>query len=179
MPTPERSDWWKVLFLDPFQAFAVAACAIVVILLHHYRVSFFASLPEWLLGIVGLLGIYGLFLFLSKALHRCSQLVTGWWRRRRSRKSILLHLETLAPHEREILAYLVTRKERSFTAHADGQRASTLVAKGLVAPAERDIFFQMDRPFVVPDFVWRELMKRKDQFQYKGTGTPHPWRSGW
>lgn len=84
------------------------------------------------------------------------------------RRNYLKTIENYIPHmtdkEREIIAYLLNKNQKTFTCAVDGGYANTLMSRGIV----------------VPDEVWDILVKHKNQFPYKPTDDkPHPWRIPW
>lgn len=65
MATPD-SGWLKALDLNGYQAFAVTATAGAVIALNHYEISIFARTPDYVLWGIGVFGLYGFCLLVSK-----------------------------------------------------------------------------------------------------------------
>jgi hypothetical protein len=90
-------------------------------------------------------------------------------------------LDELNKREREIIAYLLHRNERMFTADLDGGHAATLIARGIVRNAVRpgQVFDPTDVPMEIPREVWNVVKRMKDQFPYSGDDDdPYPWRVG-
>jgi hypothetical protein len=90
-------------------------------------------------------------------------------------------LGELNSKEREIVAYLLYRNERLFTADLDGGHAATLIARGIVRNALRpgQVFDMADVPMEIPRPIWNVLKTMKDQFPYSGDeDEPYPWRVG-
>ena len=83
--------------------------------------------------------------------------------------------------EREIIAYLLHRRERMFTADLDGGHPTTLISRGIVRRALRQgqAFDSSDVPMEIPRPVWNVIKTMKKQFPYSGDeDEPHPWRVG-
>jgi hypothetical protein len=98
-----------------------------------------------------------------------------------SDEAIREELSELNAKEREIIAYLLHRGERMFTADLDGGHAATLIARGIVKSALRQnqVFDPTDVPMQIPRSIWNIIKTMKDQFPYSGDGDePHPWRVG-
>lgn len=97
----------------------------------------------------------------------------------------LKNIENYIPHmtdkEREIIAYLLNKNQKTFTCAVDGGYANTLMARGIVVSATRrgQIFDGENMPATIPDAVWDILIKYKDQFPYRTTDETHPWRIHW
>jgi len=104
------------------------------------------------------------------------------WRQQRLReKWAREELMTLDERERDILAYLVTSGTRHFTADDDGGYAVTLISRRLVhvAGVPGQIFDMRNVPFAVQPEIWKELLRRKDEFQHPSIDSPQPWRIPW
>ena len=87
----------------------------------------------------------------------------------------------LAERERDILAYLVTSGTRHFTDDDDGGYAVTLISRRLVhlAGVPGQVFDRRNVPFAVHPDIWKELLRRKDDFRHPDTDSPQPWRIPW
>jgi HEPN domain-containing protein len=98
-----------------------------------------------------------------------------------SDEAIREELSELNEREREIIAYLLHRNQRMFTADLDGGYATTLISRGIVQRALRQgqAFDASDVPMEIPRSVWNIIKTMKDQFPYSGDeDDPHPWRAG-
>ena len=79
------------------------------------------------------------------------------------KKSLIKEIPFLTDVEREIIAYLLHHNQKLFEAEIDGDRASTLLAKGIIRTANtraRMIAFD-GVPFEIPDYVWDVFYKRR------------------
>lgn len=94
------------------------------------------------------------------------------------RQQVLGYLDTLSEVEREILSFLVQKNQQSFTADMAGKLIATLKQKGLVEMGP-GVHTQLDWPFTVPNFVWEELMRRKEDFNIADLEGRVPWREQW
>jgi hypothetical protein len=92
---------------------------------------------------------------------------TGRRKRRRQQAEILAHLDTLSEEERNYVAHFVANNERSTVGNYLNGTLTMLVSKGLFQMVPNPIFTPARVPYIIPDFVWKELQKRKTQFQYK------------
>jgi hypothetical protein len=91
------------------------------------------------------------------------------------------YIPLMTEKDREIIGYLLHRKERMFTADVDGGHARLLVSLGIIRSALKSgqPFYENDAPFEMPMSVWRILVKHKDRFPVPDDDAPHPWRVHW
>jgi len=82
---------------------------------------------------------------------------------------VLKHLDTLSVDERIILARCLANNERSIISNYLNGPLTMLVTKGLFQMAPTRLFTPMKMPYVIPDFVWAALQKRKVEFRLKET----------
>jgi hypothetical protein len=102
-------------------------------------------------------------------------------RNRRARKRIRDYIPHLTDDERAIFGYLVHKNQKTFTSAIDGGKAATLIAQGfIIQTVRRGQTVDLEHvPCVVPDLVWVEVVKLKDQLPKPQRGKPHPWRVSW
>lgn len=105
----------------------------------------------------------------------------GLWQYHRERKRITGELDYLTGKEREILSYLLEKKQKTFEVLPDGEEAKTLIAKGLVVlTARRPPAIHRDITVEVPTHVWKLLLSRHEMFPYTPPKTEKvPWRTPW
>lgn len=98
------------------------------------------------------------------------------------------YLPYMTSRERQILGYLLKRRQKLFTADADGGYAGTLMSLGFVTIVARPgQQFDSDKvPLGVPDPVWEVLEEDTSKFDYTPemheddpTLEPEPWRIPW
>jgi hypothetical protein len=90
-------------------------------------------------------------------------------------------LNELTAKEKEIIAYLLHKNNRLFTADLDGGHAATLISRGIVRNALRpgQAFSPEDVPMEIPRQIWTLLKSMAPQFPYEGDeDDPYPWRVG-
>jgi hypothetical protein len=82
-------------------------------------------------------------------------------------------IDTLSKSEREIIAYLLHRKQRMFTCNVDGGHAATLISRGIVRRALRpgQVFEYDAMPVEVPLEVWRFRRANANKFPMTVTRT--------
>jgi hypothetical protein len=103
----------------------------------------------------------------------------------RARREVERYIPYMTQAEREIVAYLLAKNQKTFCADMDGGRASTLLSRGIVVIAYQpgQQFDQQNVTMIVPDHLWAILERHKDKFPYTGTDEDedesHPWREGW
>jgi hypothetical protein len=100
---------------------------------------------------------------------------------RRDKKRVEAELPFLTPNERDILAYLLAKKQKMFEVLPDGEEAASLISKGFVVyPARRPLAIHRDVCVVVPDHVWKVLVRHSAEFPYQAPNPEiHPWRTHW
>ena len=158
--------------------FATAVLAVFYFYCVENRIFGFDLLPQWLMPVAALLGVFVGILLLMQI---------GTWGRRQyriqkgkkaRRKQIEAYLNSLSPLETEILSYLVQYNQRSFTTEITNDRVATLVHKKLLVRAN-GTHNVLAWPHIVPDDVWIELLMRSQQFNLT-TNTEHePWVDQW
>lgn len=108
-----------------------------------------------------------------------------WMNRRRQRQNVRNYIPHMTPREKQIIAYLLDKNQKIITADQDGGYASTLISRGILVLAlhRGQVFRASETPFTVPDHIWNEITKHKDQFPYtpvrRDGVEPHPWRIHW
>ena len=105
--------------------------------------------------------VAGAIIFGALALTSIIQWITVLIQTLIRRKNVLSHLDSLSKPETELLAYCLIQNQKSCTAVLE--RTVTLKDKGLIRyiTGTHDL---LKWPFTIPDFVWRELQKRRDEF---------------
>jgi hypothetical protein len=173
----EPSDWVSktLATLDAINGYTYTALAIAAGLI--------LFLPSPLLGIDlspirrdwGAWIVAGVILFALLAVAKCARavhpmignaLLARSARRARNMRQadVLKHLDTLSIDERNILAYRLAKNERSMVSSYLNGPLTMLVAKGLFQMTPTPIFTATKMPYTIPDFVWTELQKRKEEF---------------
>jgi len=110
--------------------------------------------------------------------------VIHWINVRRARRDLAGYIPHMTPKEREILAYLLARNQKTFTAESDGGHAATLLSRGIVTLLVRPgQHVDAERvPMGIPDSLWEVLVRHRDDFPCtvaKGEAVRHPWRVHW
>jgi hypothetical protein len=101
---------------------------------------------------------------------------------RRARGQVARDIRLMTPKEKEIIGYLLAKRQNTFTYTVDGGYASTLISKRIVVCAllPGQVVTRFGMPFTVPDFVWDVLVKHKAEFPNTWkTGEPPPWVVSW
>jgi hypothetical protein len=95
------------------------------------------------------------------------------------------YIPNMNEEDREIVAYLLAKNQKTFRCDADGGNAVTLIAEGIVRYAVRpgQVVNREDVPMRIPDHLWEVLARRKAEFFYRprleGGTEVHPWRVHW
>jgi hypothetical protein len=107
---------------------------------------------------------------------------------RKLEQSFRDYVPFLTDKDRQILGYLLHKKQKTFLADDDGGHASTLLARGFVkyigVGGQR---FDIDKvPMAIPDHVWKVLEEQPECFPYTPEYSAdhprvevHPWRMHW
>lgn len=94
----------------------------------------------------------------------------------------------MTPKERQILAYLVEKKQKTFEADRDGGYAVTLISRGIVRLhlVHGQAIVEGSVPFTVPDHLYAELERNREQLKYVPEFSDsypdiemEPWRIPW
>lgn len=186
------SNWLKVLEIKGSTAAAVAVACIMILVMADAGWFFLDTLPEWAKAVVAVVAFLAIALtggnvlqwFIDESSKTRERRDKGKEEqakqrkrkeeRERLRQTILGYLDTLSDSERDILSYHVQKNQQSFTTDMTGERIGTLKQKGLVEMAS-GIHREMSWPFTIPNFVWEELQRRKDEFNTAKLNDLDPW----
>jgi len=105
-----------------------------------------------------------------------------WMTRRREAKEAERYIPFMSEKEREIISYLLQRKEKMFTAASDGGYAATLISRRIIVLSiNSGLHYSIeDVPMMIPDHIWDVLERNKTSFQtVTSENSPHPWRVPW
>jgi hypothetical protein len=119
--------------------------------------------------VVGMIGFASLtFAKIARAIHPllANALVARSERRllRANQAKVLIHLDTLSIDERRLLAECIAANQRGIVSNYLNGPLTLLVSKGIFQMAPNPIFTERKMPYIIPDFVWTELQKRKAEF---------------
>jgi Super-infection exclusion protein B len=183
MPDPR---WLEILKASGWQMAAIAAACGLFLLVVHW--GWVPPLDAWVIQLVtfafllfGLLAIAGL-ISATLAVFPLHKWVRHWIDIRREKGSVRDYIPHMTEREREIIAYLLNKNEKTFTAESDGGYAATLVSRGIVRipTCGGQRIDPLDVPMIIPDHVWAVLIQHKEQFPYrarmKGSVEIRPWR---
>jgi hypothetical protein len=97
--------------------------------------------------------------------------------RRREQRAVREYIPHMTPKEREIVGYLLSKNQKTFTCNQDGGYAATLISRGLIVRALRggQVFDAFAMPAMVPDHVWQVLKENEDQFPSPSKDGKAPW----
>lgn len=182
--TPDPK-WLEILKASGWQTTAIATAIGITFSLIHSGVL---PSPDPLviviiatMGIIsGCLAIASLLSFLYRFI-AINYLIAQWWQRRQEGQAVEKYVHHMTEKEREIVAYLLYKNQKTFTCEVDGGYANTLISRGIVVRALRpgQSFSQSDMPVSIPDHVWDVLVKHKNNFPYTKTDKAYPWRVSW
>jgi Super-infection exclusion protein B len=158
-----KPDTFLKLFEHRLLLFGIfAVCAIFWILptsiANYLRVADFRELHRTAVSLVGgtafvlwAVQLWPLFVRLARSKLRASK----------DRSQTLRNLETLSRDELFVLAFCLDRNQRTVALYPFGQRATALVQKGLLVPANYGTALEFNH--TIPDFVWDELQRRRNE----------------
>jgi hypothetical protein len=168
--TPDPK-WLEILKASGWQTTALAAAFGCFLLLLHFGllnpphepiVTAFATLAFLVCG----------FLATASIAHAAAKLFQptarfiDWRRQRQQRQNVRNYIPHMTSQEKQIIAYLLAKNQKTITADQDGGYASTLISRGILVLALQrgQVFRGSDTPFAVPDYIWDELTRHKEQF---------------
>jgi hypothetical protein len=149
--------------------------------------SLIAQNENWI-WFPGIMAWTGLAVRLLLATHKFLPIqvwIVHWIEIERSKRGLRGYIKHMTPKEREIIAYLLAKNQKTFTAASDGGHARTLLSRGIVIILVRDgqLLDPENVPMTIPDHLWDVLQKHKDEFPHKppdGDETDGaPWRVHW
>lgn len=181
--------WIEILKASGWQTGAIAlACALFLLL---GKLSLVPPLDPWMihLATISLLicGLLAIASLLSATL-RVFPLQKWIVRRlnlRRAKRELLEYIPFMTSEEKQIIAYLLHKNQKTFTASSDGGYAATLLSHGFVVITARGgQHINPERvPMTIPEHLWNVLSNHKADFPYKpiynGKYEVHPWRVSW
>lgn len=183
------SKWLEILKASGWQTAAISiACGLFLLIVHW---GWLPSLDTWMTLLVAfimlLCGCLACASFLS-AFFRffpVQKWLVHWFNIYRAKRELRNYIQYMTPIEREIIAYLLAKNQKTFSAESDGGYAATLLSRGIVTIiAKRGQHLDVsDVPMTIPDHFWDVLQKHKSNFPYtppaRGKTETHPWRVPW
>jgi hypothetical protein len=176
--------WLEVLKASGGQALALGVACGGLLAVHYLK--WIPPLEPWMIQAATFLGILGTVLWLvsiGSAFHKFYP-IDGWARyyirQHRAKRDTEKYIPHMSAKEKEIIAYLLAAKEKSFTAAADGGHAVTLISRGIIVrhmiPGQQAL--ADDVPFSIPDNIWAVLEENKNKFPISRVNfsDPYPWR---
>ncbi|MCZ8135132.1 MAG: super-infection exclusion protein B [Porphyrobacter sp.] len=96
----------------------------------------------------------------------------------KAKKATIARLDSLTPIEARILGALAHTNRRSFNTRLDNGDVHTLVQKRLLVQGGGHINI-LEVPYTVPDAIWPELLRRKNELPPPVPGENDPWVRHW
>ena len=168
------SKWLKLLDLPGHISLALSVACWLTLFLAETDVLRLGIIPAWMRAGIGVLGILSTCLFVATIGDFMIKNRIQIKRRQTHEQMVIARLDTLSNSEREVLSYLIQANQQSFSAELAGDRVATLVQKGLVIRGS-GVHSYIDWPFMIPNFVWVELQRRKDEFNTANLNHRPPW----
>ena len=197
------NDWHMPSLKEIFDAITNALADVRLLLFVGLLASLLLYLPrEWIpdaprsliaqnenwIWFPGIMAWTGLAVRLLLAVHTFFPVqvwVVHWIELQRSKRRFRDYITHMTPKEREIIAYLIAKNQKTFTAAADGGHARTLLSRGIVMIVARDgqRLDPENVPMTIPDHLWDVLQEHKHEFPYKppedDETEAYPWRVHW
>ncbi|MCA6114959.1 superinfection exclusion B family protein [Bradyrhizobium sp. WSM 1738] len=163
--------WLEILKASGWQTAAVsAACGLFLL---FARWSWLPPLDPWMIQLAAIAGLICGFLaiasFISAALKFFP--VQTWVlhavKLRRAKRAVRDYIPFMTEEKKKIVAYMLAKNQKMFTAESDGGYAASLLSRGIVVVAARpgQHITMSDVPMAVPDHVWDVLIAHKDHFR--------------
>ena len=176
------SSFLKALDIRGRSAATVCLAAVALYVMADREIFHLQDLPAWTRGVYVVVAIAALAISASKFWDWSDAQLSTRRKERAEKKAledqraeVIGFLESISDTEREILSYLVQKNQQSFVCSEESAVVATLVHKHLVVAA-KDGPFDMDAwPHMVPNHVWQELQRRKDEFNTAGLQEAPPW----
>jgi hypothetical protein len=139
----------------------------------------------WFPAIMAWTGLAVRFLLAAHKVFPIQMWVVHWIEIRRSKRRFRDYIPHMTPTEREIIAYLLAKNQKTFTTSSDGGHARTLLSRGIVITMARhgQLVDSENVPMTIPDHLWDVLQEHKHKFPYAlpddDETLGHPWRVPW
>ena len=180
--------WLEILKASGWQTTAIAAACGLFLLFAHWQwlqrpepwIILFVSFAGILCGCLALASwgsaIYNFFPIHKWFLHQINIV--------RSKRKLRDYIPHMTPKEKEIIAFLLAKNQKTFTAAENGGHAATLLSQGFVIVLARSgqPLDPRNVPMAIPDPLWDVLVSCKDCFPYdppQNKPEVHPWRVNW
>ena len=180
------AKWLEILKASGWKTAAIAAAAGLLVYLNTTK-RLPVDVDHWVIqaAIVVLLlcGCLTVASIASYVLPKARGFVMRVWVRRQENQEVVALIPEFSETERNIIGYLLSNNQRTFTNTPDCGHAVTLVSKGIVVllaqPGQHMTHYEV--PFEIPAPVWKVLRAHAGAFPKvpEQRGQPHPWRRHW
>lgn len=181
--------WLEILKASGWQTAAIAAACGVFLTLAHWR--WLPALDPWMIQLAVFSLLVSGFLAAASLINAVLKFfpvqkwIVYWLRIKREKAAVRNYIPHMTPDERAIIAYLLAKNQKMFTAEGSGGYAMTLISRAIVVRALQpgQMFDMENTPMTIPDHIWEVLLEHKKQFPYSppahGEVERHPWRVPW
>ncbi|MCL4501296.1 MAG: superinfection exclusion B family protein [Deltaproteobacteria bacterium] len=179
------SKWLEILKASAWQTTAIAIACGIFLLFAHW--GWLPPLAPWIILIAAfglmLCGSLAIAAFLSSSPVR--KLIVHWFTILRQKHAVRKYILHMTNKEREIIAYLIEKNQKTFMYTIDGGYATTLISRGIVICGLRlgQAGSAHHIPFIIPDHIWSVLMKHRREFPYSPPLSKedevYPWAISW
>ncbi|MDO8273450.1 MAG: super-infection exclusion protein B [Gammaproteobacteria bacterium] len=189
---PADPRWLEILKASGWQtSLLTIACVLILVLISKGVIPTTGS-PLWIavpaigaivFGSLSLAAIgSALVKFIQPGVH-----IKLWLKKGQKLKEVRELIPFMSDKDKEILGYLLYKNQRMFQSDQDGGYAAPLISKGIIkisVSVEDEQFVHSSWvPFEIPDYIWRELVARKEMFPYsppgRGKTEVYPWAIDW
>jgi hypothetical protein len=183
--------WLEILKASGAQSAAAAlACGGLLVVAHW---GWLPPLDAWVIQaatfgalLFGFLAIASLVIAINKNAGINEWVMYGI-ERRQAQAEVRGYIPFMTAKEREIIGYLLAKKQKTLEVDHDGGHASTLISRRIIVlyGQKGQEYRSSHMPMIVPDHVWEVLVKHSSEFPYTppklrpGDVEPPPWRIPW
>ena len=149
-----------VLSLKGDQAFAAWGFCVTVLIFANLDILYLGQTPEWVRAIVAAAGLGGFFIWMVRLWQRGIAI----WHQHQARRRMLKELDEISNEEKKLLGQLLKAGAKVAPLDWKDSVAGALVARGLLQRDVDNMHPRMHWPHVIPDPVWNEMKRRRDEF---------------
>jgi hypothetical protein len=181
--------WLEILKASGWQTAAGAAACGLFLLIGYW--GWLPPLDPWMVQLAAFAFLLCAFLATASVITAALKFfpiqkwVVHWRNIRKAKTGLRAYIPHMTQHERAIIAYLLAKNQKTFTASSDGGYAATLLSRGIVIiiaqPGQH--LDPENVPMTIPDHLWDVLTEHKGDFPYTtpedDEGEVYPWRVPW
>lgn len=187
---PADPKWLEILKASGWQTTSLTLACIVILILIKNEIIPTTGSPLWIaLPAIGgvIFGFLSLGAIASALVEffKPERLYATWRAKCQKIKEVRAFIPYMTEKDKEIIGYLLYHNQRMFQTDDDAGYAAPLLSKGIIQiAAKQGQSLDLKRvPFEIPDYIWSELERHRDEFPYKppqkGKTEVYPWAIHW